>query len=200
VALKYVLESTSEYQVVGEAGDGAEALRCTMELLPDLLLMDLSLQRMDGLQTLKAIRRTNQRTRILILTAITNEDCIFEAIRAGADGYALKDISSAELHTAIKAILVGEKFLSPAITTTAISALRGSPEFMGNRVLCGHLTSREREVLKLVAEGVRTLGIAECLGISPKTVERHRSRLMKHLGVHNVSALTTYAIHNGLAT
>lgn len=197
-ALKAVLALRPEYALVGEASDGHEAVRLTNQLQPDLLLIDLSMPRTNGIEAVKEIRRTNHKTRILVLTENQSESFIFAAIRAGVDGYALKDIGSEELHTAIKALLHGERFLSPEVTTTVLSGFMGGRANSGANSPFDGLSDREREVLKLVAEGFSSRAIADYLCISIKTVERHRSNIMKQLGLKNVSALTTYAIEMGL--
>jgi two-component system, NarL family, response regulator NreC len=198
--LRSLLESRPEYKIVGEAIDGREAIRCAEELEPDLVLLDLSMPRTNGLEALKEIKRIREQTRVLILTAHKVEDYVFAALKAGADGYLLKDACADELFTAVKSVLEGERFLSPAVATTVVAAYLGSKDSSSPRSSFDELSAREREVLKLVAEGYRTRDIAEYLCISPKTVEKHRASLMERLSLHTVSALTTYAIEKGLVT
>lgn len=198
--LKALLASRPEFQVVGEASDGREAVRCAEELKPDLMLLDLSMPRSNGLEALKEIRRVSEETRVLVLTVHKTEDYVFTALQAGAHGYALKDSSAAELLLAVRSVLSGERYLSPAIATTVVAGYLNGKEAPSRQSPYDELTPREREVLKLVAEGYKTREIAEYLCISPKTVEKHRANLMECLDLHSVSALTTYAIEKGLVT
>lgn len=198
--LKALLASRPELEVIGEATDGREAVRSVEELKPDLLLLDLSMPRSNGLEALKEIKRLSPATRVLVLTVHKTEDYVFTALQAGADGYVLKDSSSSELMLAVTSVLAGERYLAPAIANTVVAGYLGSKD--GNSLRAGfdELSSREREVLKLIAEGYRTKDIAEYLCISPKTVEKHRANLMDRLKLHTVSALTAYAIEKGLVT
>ncbi len=198
--LKALLASRPDLEVVGEATDGREAVRCAEELHPDLMLLDLSMPRSNGLEALKEIKRLSPLTKVLVLTVHKTEDYVFTALQAGADGYALKDSTSAELIQAVRSLLSGERYLSPAIATTVVSGYLGSIDGISLRPGFNDLSNREREVLKLIAEGYRTKDIAVYLCISPKTVEKHRANLMDRLKLHTVSALTAYAIEKGLVT
>jgi len=198
--LKAMLAVHPDFKVVGEATDGREAVRRAEELKPDLLMLDLSMPRSSGLEALKEIRRVSEGTRILVLTAHKTEDYVFSALQAGAHGYALKDSTAAELISAVRCVLGGERYLSPAIATTVVAGYLNGKEAPTYHSAFDELSTREREVLKLVAEGFKTREIAEYLCISPKTVEKHRANLMEQLGLHSVSALTTYAIEKGLVT
>lgn len=198
--LKAMLAAHPDLKVVGEATDGREAVRRAEELKPDLLMLDLSMPRSSGLEALKEIRRVSEDTRILVLTAHKTEDYVFKALQAGAHGYALKDSTAAELISAVRCVLSGERYLSPAIATTVVAGYLNGKEVPTYQSAFDELSTREREVLKLVAEGYKTREIAEYLCISPKTVEKHRANLMEQLGLHSVSALTTYAIEKGLVT
>lgn len=198
--LKALLASRPDLEVVGEATDGRDAVRCAQELNPDLMLLDLSMPRSNGLEALKEIKRISPQTKVLVLTVHKTEDYVFTALQAGADGYALKDSSAAELTLAVRSVLKGERYLSPAIATTVVSGYLGSKDGISLKPGFDDLSSREREVLKLIAEGYRTKDIAEYLCISPKTVEKHRANLMDRLNLHSVSSLTAYAIEKGLVT
>jgi DNA-binding NarL/FixJ family response regulator len=195
-----LLASRPDLEVVGEATDGREAVRCAEELSPDLMMLDLSMPRSNGLEALKEIKRVSPQTRVLVLTVHKTEDYVFTALQAGADGYVLKDSSSAELMLAVKSVLNGERYLSPAIASTVVSGYLGSKDGAPLRPSFDDLSTREREVLKLIAEGYRTKEIGEYLCISPKTVEKHRANLMDRLNLRSVSALTAYAIEKGLVT
>jgi len=198
--LRALLGGMPGVTVVGEAVDGMEAIRMAGELLPDLVMLDLSMPRTNGLEALKEIKRSHPQMRILILTVQKAEDYVHAALHAGADGYALKDSTSADLFVAIQTVLAGERYLSPGVATTLVSLYLGGKEAQGPRSSFDTLSSREREVLKLLAEGYRTREIGEYLCISPKTVEKHRANLMEKLNLHNVSGLTAYAIEKGLVT
>lgn len=198
--LKSMLSAHPEFRVVGEAEDGREAVRRAEELKPDLLMLDLSMPRSSGLDAIKDIRRVSPETRVLVLTAHKTEDYVFNALQAGAQGYALKDSTAAELVTAVRCVLRGERYLSPAIATTVVAGYLNGKESPVHQSSFDELSTREREVLKLVAEGYKTREIAEYLCISPKTVEKHRANVMERLKLHSVSALTTYAIEKGLVT
>lgn len=198
--LKALLASQVGLQVVGEATDGREAVRCAEELKPDLMMLDLSMPRSNGLEAMKDIKRVSPQTKVLVLTVHKTEDYVFTALQGGADGYVLKDSSAAELMLAIRSVLNGERYLAPAIASTVVSGYLGGKDEALLKPSFKDLSSREREVLKLIAEGYRTKDIAEYLCISPKTVEKHRANLMDRLNLHTVSALTTYAIEKGLVT
>lgn len=198
--LKALLAARPELEVVGEAMDGREAVRVVEELKPDLLMLDLSMPRSNGLEVLKEIKRANPKTRVMVLTVHKTEDYVFTALQAGADGYVLKDSSSSELMLAVASVLNGERYLSPAIASTVVSGYLGAKEGAPARPAFDELSTREREVLKLIAEGYRTREIAVYLCISPKTVEKHRANLMDRLRLHTVPALTAYAIDKGLIT
>lgn len=198
--LKALIASRSDLEVVGEATDGREALRCAEELKPDLVMLDLSMPRSNGLEALKEIKRLCPQVRVLILTVHKTEDYVFTALRAGADGYVLKDASASELILAVHSVLGGQRYLGPAIATTVVSGYLGTRDSAPLRTTFDELSPREREVLKLIAEGYRTKEIAGYLCISPKTVEKHRSNLMDRLNLHTVPALTAYAIEKGLVT
>lgn len=198
--LKALLASRPELVVVGEASDGREAILRAEELKPDLMMLDLSMPKSNGLEALKDIKRVSPETKVLVLTVHKTEDYVFTALQAGADGYVLKDSSSAELMLAVRSVLNGERYLAPSIASTVVSSYLGSLTGSVIRPSFDDLSSREREVLKLIAEGYRTKNIAEYLCISPKTVEKHRANLMDRLNLRTVSALTTYAIEKGLVT
>lgn len=198
--LKALLAARQGLEVVGEATDGREAVRCVEDLKPDLLMLDLSMPRSNGLEVLKEIKRANPKTRVLVLTVHKTEDYVFTALQAGADGYVLKDSSASELMLAVGSVLNGERYLSPAIASTVVSGYLGAKDGTALRPAFDELSTREREVLKLIAEGYRTREIAVYLCISPKTVEKHRANLMDRLKLHTVPALTAYAIEKGLIT
>jgi DNA-binding NarL/FixJ family response regulator len=162
--------------------------------------MDLSMPKMNGIEAIREIRRRVPETRILALTVHKAEEFILEVLQSGADGYIPKDASSSELMMAIKSILMGKRYLSPSVSNVVIEGYlesRRTSEFI---TPWGKLTKREREILKLIAEGYKNKDIADYLCISVKTVEKHRSNLMKKLDLHSAAALTAYAMERGLVT
>lgn len=198
--LRALLSSQENLEVVGEAEDGREAIRQVEKLTPDLILMDLSMPKMNGIEAIREIRRRVPETRILALTVHKAEEFILEVLQSGADGYIPKDASSNELMMAIKSILMGKRYLSPSVSNVVIEGYlesRRTSEFI---TPWGKLTKREREILKLIAEGYKNKDIADYLCISVKTVEKHRSNLMKKLDLHSAAALTAYAMERGLVT
>jgi DNA-binding NarL/FixJ family response regulator len=202
--LRSIFASEPDLDLVGEATDGLEAIQQVKELHPDLLILDLSMPRMDGLAALKEIKRVAPKTRVLIMTAHSNEEYIFRAIDNGADGYLLKDASATEMLLAVRSVVAGERYLSAAVATHLVAAFlnrkAGTEHPARPRFALDTLSAREREVLKLVAEGYRSREIGELLCISEKTVEKHRANLMRKLGVNSASALTAFAIEKGLVT
>lgn len=198
--LKSLLSSHPELKIVGEAGDGLEAIRCVRDHSPDMILLDLSMPRMTGLDAIKEIKRVNADTKIIVLTVHSTEEYILATLQAGADGYVLKDAHSTELQTAIRHVLEGRRYLSPSISGTVIDGLLQGKKASAIRSAWESLTQREREILKLIAEGHKNKDIADLLCISVKTVEKHRANLMDKLGLHNVAALTALAAEKGLIT
>jgi len=196
--LRMLLSGQAHLEVVGEGVDGREAVHLAERLQPELMVLSLSLPGFEGSESLRAVRRVSPGTRILALAIDRTEESICSALQAGACGYVMKDSSGEELFLAIDSLLAGEKYLTPAIAATVVT------HFLGNRkprpvpAATEDLSDREREVLRLVAEGHRSKTIAEALGLSPKTVEKHRTNLMKKLGLTSVQALTALAIRKGL--
>jgi DNA-binding NarL/FixJ family response regulator len=199
--LRSLLADESDLTIVGTAGNGREAIRAAELLKPDLIIMDVSMPLTDGPEAIAHIKQRNAQIRILVLTFHTDDQHIHTALRSGADGYVLKDDSRIELMTAIRAVLAGKSYLSPAICDRVVSgylgADRGLRESSSPSEGASSLTTREREVIKLVAEGFRTRQIAQFLSLSPKTVEKHRSNLMRKLKLKSTAAVTAYAIANG---
>jgi two-component system response regulator NreC len=202
--LRAIFAGEPDLQLVGEAADGREAIDLARELQPDLVLLDLSMPRMDGLAALKDIKRVAPRARVLVITVHRTEEYVFQAIEHGADGYLLKDASATELLLAVRSVLAGDRYLCPAVATQVVTAYlknKGARQGVpGPRSALDSLSTREREVLKLVAEGYRSREIGEFLSISEKTVEKHRANLMRKLGMNSATALTAFAIEKGLVT
>ncbi len=196
--LRLLVTSDGQYEIVGEAEDGYAAIKIAQELQPDLILMDLSMPRMNGMDAIREIKKCCPATRILVLTVHDTEEFIIASLEAGADGYILKDANKSELMMAMQNVIDGKPFLSPGISHTIINRYLGKQPAPKARPLLQLLTHREREILKLIAEGYRNREIGKLLCISVNTVEKHRENIMHKLGVHNISGLTAFAIENGL--
>ena len=196
--LRSLLSSHPEFEIVGEAEDGQEAIRSVDKLKPDLALMDLSMPRMNGMDAIKEIKKRSPQTKVLVLTVHKTEEYIHAALQAGADGYILKDSTHAELGLAIKNILEGKRYISPGISESLIEGYLEGRKKANPPTTWDTVTQREREILKLIAEGYKNKAIAEYLCISVKTVEKHRANLMKKLDLHNIQSLTALAMGKGL--
>ncbi len=162
--------------------------------------MDLSMPRMNGMEAIKEVKKLLPDTKILVLTIHKTEEYILPVLKAGADGYVLKNDTQAELMTAIKSVLEGKSYLSPGVSQKVIEGYVEGSKTLKTKSSWDTLTQREREILKLIAEGYKNREIADDLCISIKTVVKHRANLMEKLDLHNVSALTTFAIEKGLVT
>lgn len=185
-------------EIVGEADNGRAAVQAVGLLAPHLVLMDLSMPGMNGIEAIMDIKRRFPGTRVLVLTIHKTDEYIHESLRAGADGYILKDATQDELRIAVRSVLNGKTYLSPDISSKVIDGYLGTGNAAVGTGTWDALTHREREVLKLVAEGHPNKYIADYFCLSVKTVEKHRSNLMKKLDLHNASTLTAYAIEKGL--
>jgi two-component system response regulator NreC len=196
--LRALLSSQQDLKVVGEAQDGREAIRCVQNSAPDVILMDLSMPRMNGLDAIREIKKTNPDTKIIALTVHKTEEYVLATLQAGADGYVLKDATHSELVMAIMNVLGGNRYLSPGVSEKVIDGYLKGRGALKSQSAWDTLTQREREILKLIAEGYKNKDIADYLCISLKTVEKHRTNLMNKLDLHNVAALTALAIDKGL--
>ena len=196
--LRALLAQEGDLEVIGEASNGRDAVQAIGALTPDLVLMDLTMPGMNGIEAMHAIKRRNPEIRMVVLTIHRTDEYIHESLRAGADGYILKDGTHDELLLAIRSVLGGKTYLSPDVSDQVIHGFLGTGKTAGSNGGWESLTLREREVLKLIAEGHPNKYIAKYLCLSIKTVETHRSNLMKKLNLHNASMLTSYAIGKGL--
>ena len=196
--LRSLLAQDPNIEIVGEAADGRDAVRAVGQLMPDLVLMDLTMPGMNGIEAVTEIKRRYPEVRILVMTLHKTEDFIHASLRAGADGYILKDATHDELRVAIRSVLLGKTYLSMDVSGKVVSGYLGGGKSASGSSVFDTLTHREREILKLVAEGRPNKGIAEYLNLSVKTVEKHRSNLMSKLDVHNAAGLTAFAIEKGL--
>ena len=198
--LRALISSNPDLEVVAEAGDGRAAINLVEKLKPDLVLTDLSMPRMNGMEAIREIRKRIPETKIVVLTIHKTEEYILAVLKAGADGYVLKDATHDELIMAIKNVLSGKSYLSPGISETVLEGYLEGRKTVKHQTSWETLTHREREILKLIAEGYRNKQIAKDLCISVKTVEKHRANLMEKLDLHNVQALTALAIEKGLVS
>jgi DNA-binding NarL/FixJ family response regulator len=196
--LKTLLASGVDLELAGEAEDGLQAIERAKELQPELILMDLSLPQMSGIEAIAEIKRVLPEIKILAITVHEDEEYISAALRSGADGYVLKDADRSEVLTAIRTILTGKSYLSPSVSDMVIRGFVKESKAKCQDQSDIPLTAREQEVLKLIAEGHTNKAIAEQLFLSVKTVERHRSNIMSKLDLHNPQALTAYAIKKGI--
>jgi len=195
--LQSCLSRQSHLRVIGEACDGDEALRKARDLKPDVVLMDISMPGKNGLAVTELLRKELPRMKVLILSVHNNQDYIFRVIQAGAHGYVSKEAPPDEVLRAIESVCAGEPFFSEDIARAALQ------EFVrngGKKEPFAQLTTREREVLVLIAEGKSNKEIAMQLDIGVRTIETHRERIMRRLGIHSVAGLTKYAIANGLVS
>lgn len=194
--IRTLLESIAEVEVVGEASDGGEALRLVRQHQPDLVLLDIGMKEMDGLQTAAAVARELPKVRIVMLSMHSTADIVEQALRAGASAYLVKDAATTELELAVHAVMRGDIYLSPAVSRQMVAGyVRGDDP---RHVVGDVLTTRQRDVLQMIGAGKSTKEIARDLAISAKTVEAHRSQLMEKLGVRNVAQLMMEAVKRGL--
>jgi DNA-binding NarL/FixJ family response regulator len=195
--LQSCLARHGHIRVVGEAADGDEALRMTRELKPDVVLMDISMPGMNGLAVTEVLRKEAPEVKVLVLSIHRNKDAIFRVIQAGAHGYVSKEAPPEDVLRAIESVHEGEPYFSEEIARAALNEFVTSG---GKKEPFSQLTSREREVLVLIAEGQSNKEIADRLGIGVRTIETHRERIMRRLNIHSVAGLTKYAIANGLVS
>ncbi len=196
--IRALLENLEGVEVVGEAGDGREALRLVETHHPDIVLMDIAMSGLNGLEATMRMSKEFPDVHVIILSMHASEEYVLQALRAGASGYILKDAGTAELELAIRSVGRDETYLSPAVSKHVVAdyvrRVGGEPSSLER------LTRRQREILQLVAEGQSTQEIAQMLSISVKTVESHRAQLMERLDIHDVAGLVRYAIRVGLVT
>jgi DNA-binding NarL/FixJ family response regulator len=191
-----LLKKLPGIEVIAEAADGREALALTKAHQPDLVLMDVSMAKLNGLEAAAHIIREYPNVRVLMLSAHANEDYVKQALLAGAAGYLLKGASLAELELAIQAVVRGETYLSPAISKQVVADYIRRVESEASPLEL--LTPRQREILQLIAEGHSNKEIARMLHVSAKTIETHRTQLMERLDIHDVAGLVRYAIRAGV--
>ena len=195
---KTMLEKNGHTVSVAESGEAG--IEKAKEVLPDLVLMDLSMPKMNGIAAIREIKKRFPDTKILALTVHKTEEYVLAALEAGSNGYILKDASHEELDMAIRNVLAGKPYLCPDISGSVIQGYLEGQKSIREASLLETLTAREQEVLQLIAEGYKNKEIADILYISVKTVDTHRTNLMKKLDLHSAAALTTFAIQKGLVS
>ena len=195
--LKLLLAAETTFELIGEAADGLEAVKLAEQLQPKVLVLDLMIPRLHGLEVIRQVRRESPGTRIIILSMHADEHYVMEALRHGASGYVLKDAFADDLVTAVKTVLAGRRYLSPALAERAVTGYLERP---GESDLDVYetLTNRERLVLQLAAEGSSNPEIAQKLFISPRTAETHRAKLMRKLNLRSQTELVRFAIRRGI--
>ena len=204
--MRALLDQMPGIDVVAEAIDGREAIQLLGTTQPDIVVMDIAMRGLNGLEATAQMKKDAPQVRVIILSMHANEEYVIQAIHAGAMGYLLKDAATAELEVAIRAVARGETYLSPVVSKHVISnylqrVSGDDSEGLRHETSFGDsLTSRQREILQLIAEGHTTREIAETLHLSAKTIETHRAQLMDRLDIHDVAGLVRYAIRTGLIT
>lgn len=196
--IRYLLSKDAGFDVVGEASDGDEALALTRELEPDVVVLDISMPGMSGLDVIGQLRSQSPRSRVLVLSIHDHEEYVLQSVRSGAQGYLRKDTSPGELRNAIRTVSAGDSYFSPHVARQLSAALASEHTNQERDAKLAELSSREREVLIEIAQGATSKEIAQRLGISVRTVESHREALTRKLGVRGVAALTRLAVDAGL--
>jgi DNA-binding NarL/FixJ family response regulator len=198
--LRSILEKQTDFEVVGEADNGRKAVQMAQEKKPDVVVMDVSMPDLNGIEATKQIIESLPETRVIALSMHSDKRFVMGMLRAGASGYLLKDCASQELANAIVQVARGKKYLSPEITGVVINDFLLGDSSEEVAIAASQLSPREREVLQLIAEGWSTKQIASHLYVSIKTIETHRRQIMKKLDLHSIADLTKYAIREGLTS
>lgn len=196
--LRKILESQPGWVVVGEAGDGRDAVQQAMDLLPDVVIMDIAMPRLNGVEALQQIQRRHPNTRVLVLSMYADEAYVTRAVRAGASGYLLKDSADADLIQAVGALSEGKSFFSPAVARVLLDEYVRQLAERGIADRFETLSEREREVFQLIAEGHSNKEVATMLHISPTTVETHRAHIMEKLDLHSTADIVLCAVRKGI--
>ncbi len=193
-----LLRAEGDIEVVGEASNGLEAIELAKKLGPDVVLMDIGMPQLNGLETTREIKKRFPSMKILVLTMHDNEEWIFQILKAGASGYLIKDSAMNDLTSALRAVYQGDSYLSPSISKMVIEEYIRKAELGEKQGVEGLLSGREREILRLIAEGNSVPQISNLLCISKKTVEAHKTHIMEKLNIHDKVGLIKYAIRSGL--
>ena len=194
--LRSLLDDEAGIEIVGEAEDGQQAIELVQRLLPDVVLMDITMPVLNGLEATRQIKKLFPQVKVVVLTVHSTEEYIFQILRAGASGYVVKQAAVSELVQAIQTVRRGDSFLSPSISRQVVEEYGRRAEAMEDKY--DKLTDREREVLQLIAEGRTNREIAQLLHVTVKTVEAHRAHLMDKLSLHSTADLTRYALRKGM--
>jgi len=196
--LKLLLDRVPDMEVVGEAAEGREAVRLAGDVHPDIVIMDIGMPLLNGLDAASQIVRENERVGIIVLSMHTDESYILRALNAGAKGYLLKDHADEDLERAIRSVASGKPFFSPSIAQALLEEYVGLMRQRGLQDSYDLLTEREREVLQLLAEGKSNKEVAGVLNVSPYTIETHRTNLMQKLNLHNTAEIVLYAVRKAI--
>jgi DNA-binding NarL/FixJ family response regulator len=192
--LRLLLETQPDFEVIGEAGNGREAVRQMAQCCPDIAILDIAMPELNGIETTRQLGEVCPKTQVIILSMHVTSGHIFQALQAGARGYVLKSSVGAEVVKAVRAIKAGQRYLSPKISEQVIEAYLSQ----GEENPLGRLSSREREILQLVVEGRSSAEIAKILSLAPSSVDTYRSRLMQKLDIYDLPSLVKFAIQHGL--
>jgi DNA-binding NarL/FixJ family response regulator len=196
--LKAIINSQADMKVAGEAEDGVEALEMVKNIGPDVLVLDIAMPKLDGLRTAQQVNKESPSTRVLLLSSYGSEEYVDEALKMKVAGYLLKESASHELLQAVREVMKGNTYFCPSIAKRIQGRIRECFQNGDKKPKSRHLTEREREVLRLLAEGNANKMVADKLGISIKTVEKHRQAMMHKLNIHEIAGLTRYALERGI--
>jgi two-component system, NarL family, response regulator NreC len=196
--LRLQLEQHAEFEVVGEATEGREAVRMAEELVPDVVIMDIAMPNLNGIQATTQLVKKNPQIGVIILSMYSDETYLMRTLAAGAKGYLLKDSADVDLHRAVEVVAQGKPFFSPAIADTLLEDYMRQLQQRGLQDSYDLLTEREKEILQLLAEGKSNKDVASMLNLSTNTVETHRTRIMQKLDLHSTAEIVLYAVRKGI--
>lgn len=196
--LRLQLEQNNEFEVVGEATEGREAVRMAEELMPDVVIMDIAMPNLNGIQATTQLVKKNPQIGVIILSMYSDETYLMRTLAAGAKGYLLKDSADVDLHRAVEVVAQGKPFFSPAIADTLLEDYMRQLQQRGLQDSYDLLTEREKEILQLLAEGKSNKDVAGILNLSTNTVETHRTRIMQKLDLHSTAEIVLYAVRKGI--
>lgn len=198
--LHYLLDSQADLEVLDTVADGRQAIECTIQLKPDVVVMDISMPVLNGIEATRQIHEACPETQVVILSMYATREHIYSAFQSGAQGYLLKESAGREVAEAVRVVHSGRRYLSPRITDLVVDGFLEMQEEQTDRSPLARLSLREREILQLVVAGKSNTEIAQALFLSPKTIETYRSRMMEKLGINDIPALVKFAIQQGLTT